>query len=173
MPDEESMAPGGRGRSLPMTLIIVIVVAVLEAAILIIFLKFFNVGPETAFGEEGKHALVGGESTSQPALVEVELLKGFRVPNSKSGRTYIYDIDITVVVQSSRKDEVVELQADRDGEIRDRVAQVIRGADPRVLAEDDFKVLRSQLKYTLSDVAQNKGLIRKILIPRCVPLRTE
>jgi len=157
------------------TAIIVLVVAVVEGAAFFAATKFFGAGPTATYGAEGAHVLSPEPAQTEPpaVLAEVSLLKGFRVPNNKSGRTVIYDFDISVAVPDSRKAAFEELVRNRDAEIRDRAFQIIRQARPRVLEEDDFATLRALLKRALSEIAGDEDLIQRVLIPRCLPLPGE
>jgi flagellar basal body-associated protein FliL len=157
------------------TAIIVVVVAVVEGAAFFAATKFFGPAPAATYGAENNHVLPPEPVQNEPpaALAEVSLLKGFRVPNNKSGRTIIYDFDISVAVPESRKSAFEELVRNRDAEIRDRAFQIIRQARPRVLEEDDFATLRALLKRALSEIAGDEDLIQRVLIPRCLPLPGE
>ncbi len=117
----------------------------------------------------------GGHAPDVPALaiVEVQLLKTFRVPNNKSGRTFIYDIDLIALVPGGRKDEAEAFVKARGGQIADLVTRMMRAAEPRVLNEDDFRTLRSQLQAGLAELAGDDQLFRRVLIPRCMPIRAD
>lgn len=124
--------------------------------------------------DHGKADAAHDPAMSKPprSHAELMLLKSFRVPNNKGGRTYIFDFDLSVVVPEKRRAEVEMLIKDRAGEIADAAARVIRSADARVLNEDDFRVLRKQLADALEKVLGD-GSVERVLIPRCVPLRLD
>lgn len=122
-------------------------------------------------GHEGGATYV--KKSAPNATAEVKVLTKFRVPNSKSGRNYVYDFDIAAVVPEARKAEAEKLITDKGGEIADRAAQIIRSADAKVLAEDDFETLRMQMRQTLVRICGDEKLIVRVLIPRCVPMRTD
>jgi flagellar basal body-associated protein FliL len=169
---EENLAaaPPPKGGSMKTTLIVVVVVALLEGGAFFGAMKFFGGGPAPTYGADGNHAVEGPPPPPEKGSAELMLLKNFRVPNIKSGRTVFYDFDISVAVPEDRKAEVEELAKSRDAEIRDRVSQIIRQARPAVLEEDDFATLRMLLSRALGEVLGDTELIQRVLIPRCLPL---
>jgi hypothetical protein len=128
--------------------------------------------PAGAHGDESPHYAAGGDPRVETATVEVPLLQKFRVPNNRSGRSVLYDFDIAVVVKAERKAEMEALAKDRAGEISDQVAQLVRAADTRMLQEFDFRTLRLQIQHALNEIVRDDKLIQRVLIPRCVPLQT-
>jgi len=180
MADESAATRDGQAEStspkrpwLVTTLTVVLVVAVIEAAAVFVTFKFFGARPGASYGDS-RHVLEGdGAADQEPEFVEVALLKKFKVPNDKSGLTVIYDFDVSVVVPAARRQAVEELVKARDGAIRDRVMQTIRQASQRVLGEDDFGTLRLLLKRALSEVLGDDEIVARVLIPRCVPTRTD
>lgn len=107
------------------------------------------------------------------AIVEIVLAKGFKVINNKTGRLYIYDFDIAVTVAGKNKARAEKIVKERQQEIADVISQVIRGADQKMLGEDDLRILRQHILRGLADVAEDEDLFQKVLIPRCVPLRAD
>jgi flagellar basal body-associated protein FliL len=172
-PKTEEQSPPKPKKKLPMTLILVVGVAVVEAAVFFFVMKSMGGGPQVAHGaEEGEHGVIEGEDpTASEATAEIELLTNFRAPNRKGGRPMIFDMDVYLKVLSSRKTDVEALIAERTGEIRDRIARVIRGADPEVLYEPELRTIRMQLRHTIGDLAEDPELVQEVLVPRCVPMR--
>ncbi len=169
----ESVAKPKRKR-LPKTLVIVLGITVLEAAVFFFIFKAGGGGPDVVHGE-GSHALEGA-ATSRPAAAdsaEVTLLKAFKVPNDKSGRVLIYDLDLSVVVPADSQQDMEKLARAHDGEIKDRVARILRAATHQMLQEDDLRALRQQLAAGLREIVTEDDLIRRILIPRLVPIRSD
>lgn len=169
---EEQAAPKPK-KKLPMTLILVVGVAVLEAAVFLVIMKSMGGGPQLAHGaEEGQHGVIEGEPPAEAVMTaEVSLLTNFRAPNRKGGRPMIFDMDVYLKVLASRKADVDTLIAERTGEVRDRIARVVRGADPEILYEPDLKTIRIQLKQAIGELADDPELVQEVLIPRCVPMR--
>lgn len=147
---------------------IVLGVALLQGGAFFAVFKMAGSSPEPAHGE-GQHVIEGQvEQTS--GRVEVSLVKSFKVPNNKSGRVIIYDIDISVVVAASQHEKMKGLAEKHAGEIKDRVARIIRGATDQMLQEDDLQLLRTQLNEGLVEIVEDEELIERVLIPRFVPI---
>jgi len=168
---EEPVPAKEKRRTAVLTLAIVLVVALLEGGAFMVVIKFFGGGPRVTYGEEG-HLLQAQQPEEDQSATEIPLLKGFKVPNNKTGHTIIYDFDISVVVPQPQQQTVLDRFASREGEIRDRLAQIIRRARPEVLTEDDFGTLRMLMKRALSEIVGDEKMIRRVLIPRCMPIPT-
>ena len=174
-PQEPAPAPKVK-KGLPKMLIIVIAVTVVEGGLFFAAMKMFGGGPQVAHGAaEGKDVLKGDDPHKSDTVeaVEIELLTKFRVPNDKSGALFIYDLDLFVKVAKGKQATIEGLVNSRRGELSDRVARIIRGNDAAVLNEADLKTLRTQIRNSLGDLAGDPEIIQEVLIPRCVPMRTE
>lgn len=156
-----------------MTIGVIAAIALLEAGVFFIALKWFGGNADLAYGESGEHLLEENE-VAEVKTAEVELLTGFRVPNDKDGRLRIYDIDVTLVVPAdndARHEEIKLAITERKAELSDRAAQIIRSASPRVMNEDDYRTLRHQFQRAFTDVLRDPDAVVRVLIPRCVPMR--
>ena len=106
--------------------------------------------------------------------VEVEIVE-FRAPNNVSGRAYLYDVAISAMVKGANKKKVEEQLKDRAGLIRDRVRTIIAQSDPAKLgggAEPGLETLKRQVKFQL-DAILGTGMIEEVLVPRCIPFRSD
>jgi flagellar basal body-associated protein FliL len=158
-------------KKLPMTLILVLSVALVEAGGFVLAMKFFGGGPQVAVGAEGGDSAIEAPDDAGPArMAEVELLARFRAPNQKSGRSTIFDMDVFIKVPAARRDEIKQFGEDHKGEIQDHVARIVRSADPKVMLEPDLKTLRMLLRATLAEVFEDPELEIEVLVPRCVPI---
>lgn len=167
MADEVEQAAAKKGFP-KKTIGIVLGIALLQGGAFFAVFKMAGGGPDPALADAAATAEEEGEMTTAGA--EVVLLKAFKVPNDKSGRMIIYDIDISVVVPQPRREPMVELVEERSGEIADRVARIIRGATPEMLGEDDLTILRDQIHRMLLEIVGDETLVRRVLIPRLVPI---
>ena len=103
-------------------------------------------------------------------MAEVTVQRNLRVPNEKSGRMWIYDMDITVVVSTNDKERLEGLVKQRAGEIGDTLAGIVRSAPDRMLRETDLRALRYQVMEALREIVGEENLIQRVLIPRFVPI---
>jgi flagellar basal body-associated protein FliL len=164
-------------------------VMIIEALVLFAGMKFLGAGAKPAAGAEVAAATAhgdghgdshgdghgGGASVSgQKKVVEIELLT-FRAPNKQSGRTFIYDVSMFVVAKGENEQVVTEAIKDRKNLISDRIRTIIAQTDPEKLgggSEPGLETLRRQVKYQLDQIV-GEGLIDEVLVPRCIPFRTD
>lgn len=155
-------------------IIVIAVVTVVEGAGFYGAMKMFGGGPQVAHGEqtETNHAQ-GPEPVAHKPTAEVELLTKFRVPNDKSGRLFIYDMDLSVKVDAEHREAFDKLVEERKGELSDRVARIIRSNESEVLHEPDLKSLRMQIRHSVGEMAGDPEMVLEVLIPRFVPMRSD
>ena len=129
---------------------------------------------------EGGHGEAGhGDGAKPPAVdkkksVEINVLD-FKAPNKQSGRTFLYDVSIYLVTKNEFADKVKQTIKDRDALIKDRIRTIIAQSDPEKLgggSEPGLETLRRQIKYQLDEIV-GEQMISEVLIPRCIPFRTD
>ena len=176
---------GGPAALLAKTPVMLGGVMLLEAAVLFAGFKFLGGGPTHAGGAEivtldgaadGGHGEGGshGAGTPKHKTAEVPVLE-FKAQNKLSGRTFIYDVSIYVVTKSESKIQVAETIKEREALIKDRVRTIIAQNDPEKLgggSEPGLETLRRQVKHQLDEIV-GEGLIEEVLVPRCIPFRTD
>jgi len=178
MPEDEApqkeASPKKKTR-VPMTLALVVGIAIVEGIGFYTATKMFGGGPQVAHGagESEGHLLEGEEAGTASVTAEVGVLENFKVPNDKRGRLYVYDFDVALKVPAYREEDATQLVTERKREISDRVARVVRAADPAVLHEPELKTLRMQLRHAIGEVVGDQEIIVEVLIPRCVPIRSD
>ena len=154
----------------------------LEAIVLFAGFKFVGGGAKNANGADltvetrraGNPDDKPGATDDQHKTLEIQLLDS-RFPNKLSGRTFIYDVSIYLTVRAESADKVKQVIADRDALIKDRVRTIIAQLDPDKLgggSEPGLETLRRQVKYQLDEIVGD-GLIDEVLVPRCIPFRTD
>lgn len=159
-------------------------VMILEAVVLFAGFKFVGGGPQPSAGAEltaeaaqdGSHGAPGEGKASidKKKSVELQVLE-FRAPNKISGRTFIYDVSIFLVTKAEHEEMVKKTIEERAATIRDRVRTIIAQSDPEKLtggAEPGLETLRRQVKYQLDEIL-GEGIVEEVLIPRCIPFRTD
>jgi flagellar basal body-associated protein FliL len=157
-------------KGLPIKLIgIVLGIAAVQGAAFFFVFKGSGAKPHTATAEPA-HAIEPEPEKPVLAVAEVQLLKGFKVPNDKSGRMCLYDIDLSVVVAAEQKEKMKKIAEERAGEIADSIGRIVRAASEPMLREDDLRTLRAQFTDALTEIVQSRDLIQRVLIPRFVPL---
>lgn len=124
-------------------------------------------------GHDPPAATEAAPAVPRGTFAEVELIKKYKVPNNTRGIAYLYDFDIAMVVESAKKQQAAALVTANQAQIYDRIGQIVRAAPPRVLDEVDFRNLRVQIRAALHEIFDDESLVQQVLIPRCVPIRTD
>jgi len=142
------------------------------AAVAVVVLEVATVGITAKMA--GGPKVVTAETPVPPKVevlerdVEVKLLAD-KLPNSQSGKQFLYDLQVVVKVSEKNKAKVTELFAERDAEIRDQVRTIIASSDPSSLTEPGLETLRRKISYQLEQLV-GKDLLKEVLIPRCLPI---
>ena len=79
------------------------------------------------------------------------------------------------VCKSEYEKQMKEALKEREGLIKDRVRTIIAQSDPEKLvggSEPGLETLRRQVKYQL-DTIIGEGMIEEVLVPKCIPIRTD
>lgn len=173
---------GGMGALLGRTPVMLGAVMILEAVVLFAGFKFLGSGPQPVAGaelllkqpENGK-ADSGDARTTDPAKqVEINVVD-IKAPNKVSGRTLLVDVSIWMVVNRDFETQAKDVVKAREALIRDRIRTIIAQSDPAKLdggAEPGLETLRRQVKYQLDEIL-GEGIVDEVLVPRCIPMRTE
>ncbi|MGB7158587.1 MAG: hypothetical protein WBD40_11010 [Tepidisphaeraceae bacterium] len=192
--DGHGAKAGGGGGLLTKVPVLMGGVMIIEAVVLFAGFKFLGGGaPKSAEGAdiahldtEGGHGEGHGEGgghgdggAKAPAVdkkksVEINVLD-FRAPNKQSGRTFLYDVSIYLVTRNEFAEQVKQTIKDREALIKDRIRTIIAQSDPEKLgggSEPGLETLRRQVKYQLDEIV-GEQMISEVLVPRCIPFRTE
>ena len=181
-------AGGGASALLTKTPVLMGGVMLLEAVVLFAGFKFLGAGAPPAdaahianlddgHGNSG-HGDGKGSDGKAPLdkrkTVEVNVLD-FKAPNKLSGRTFLYDVSIYLVTKNEHAESVKQTIKDREALIKDRVRTIIAQSDPEKLgggSEPGLETLRRQVKYQLDEII-GEEMISEVLVPRCIPFRTD
>lgn len=179
-PAEEKAPAAPKAGLFKSTPVLLGMVMILEAGILLAAFKMFGGGPKSAHGAELVEAK-GGEGQSmgeKPSgkggvkdRVEVPVLT-FKAPNRMSGRTLIYEVQITVLTRPDAKESLEAAIKKREATIQDGIRTIVAQSDPEKLGggtEPGLETFRRQVRYQLEEIV-GEGMIEEVLIPRCTPL---
>jgi flagellar basal body-associated protein FliL len=201
-PADGAKKKGGIGAMLTKTPVMLGGVMILEAVVLFAGFKFLGSGANNAAGanvvtheESEEHAEGGHEggeehaegghddghgggapksSGKKEASTEVQVLD-FKAQNKLSGRTFLYDVSVYAVVKTEFAERVTAKVKAREALIKDRVRTIIAQNDPEKLgggSEPGLETLRRQVKHQLDEII-GEGMIQEVLVPRCIPFRTD
>lgn len=179
-PAPENHAPAQEAaakRKLPIKTLAVIAVVLVVEALAISGAFMLNGGPAAAQADETDAALTAQAASEQP--VELLVLSG-RFLNGRTGRSYLYDTDVYIVVRQRDK-ELVEgrIEAMR-AQITTDVAAIYRRADPNYFTEFELATITRQVRAALDErigrppgAAADGSYIQRLLIPKSTPLRVD
>jgi flagellar basal body-associated protein FliL len=180
----EKPAAGGKKKQTLLMLGILLGVMALEGGGIYFGVKFLGGGPKTvaaeglapAAGSEGGHGGGRGGEGDKGGVVtqdaELQVVK-FRAPNMKSGRLFLYDIEVYVKTKREKADVLKKLIDGYKATIEDRLGRVVRSAEPQDLQEDGLETIRRQVRHELTQIVGDEKMIDEILIPRCTPFKVD
>jgi flagellar basal body-associated protein FliL len=179
----ESAKNGAGGGLLAKTPVLLGIIMVVEAVVLFAGFKFLGGGPKNASADvglvkeehgEGKGDEHGGPRVSSEKERQVEILQAFKARNVQSGRSFIYDLSVAVLVKAEDEDKIKEKVKSRDALIKDRIRTIIAQMDPEKLggAEPGLETLRRQIKSQL-EIIVGEGMIEEVLVPTLTPFRAD
>jgi flagellar basal body-associated protein FliL len=163
-------------------------VMIIEFVVLVAGFKIIAGGqPKTANGADlvqpggggegdAKEGATKGEASTEDKnrMVEIELVE-FKALNKLSGHSFLYDVSMYITVKPDSEKRVTDEIKDKDALIKDRVRTIIAEMDPEKLgggAEPGLETLRRQVKFQLDEIL-GEGLVEEVLVPRCIPFRTD
>ncbi len=165
-------SPPAAPKKKPPTLLIGVIagIALLQGGVLFAVFKFMGGGPKETQAAQHEPAIEAEAIKPEVGVAEVQLLKSFRVPNDKSGRMVVYDLDVSIVVPADKVEQVKKITTERAGEVADRIARVLRSATDSMLREDNLTILRAQLEAEMKELLGDASLLERVLFPRFVPI---
>ena len=147
------------------TLIMVAAMLVVEAAVIFGVMKFLGGGPKHVSAVQMAHAEEGSPGDK---IVETLVLDA-KMPNNKSGVSYIYAAEIYVQVRERHlgkvKGEIEQFQ----NEIKADITAIWRSAEPQVVQEPKLENLTRKVTSLLNerfgeDKERNEPIVHKVVI---------
>jgi len=174
MAEEQNKADAAAsgGSKLPIkTLIVLAVVVVVEAvAISAVFLLAGGPADVKADGAQVD------PMADADRLVE-ELVLDDKFQNTKTGRTYVYDTTIYVVVKQKHREQVARYIEEMQAQIKADVAIIYRRAEPTHLLEPTLGTLKRMIKASLDEKIgrdeEGDPIIDKVLITKFSQFRAD
>jgi len=165
-------AEASKGKS-PMKLFMVVgLVMVLEVATVGLTMMFSG-GPKTA---EGHTVKPDTKAEEENKLVELQVVRD-QFPNQQTGRTYLYDTEIWLVVRAKDSDKVKKMVESMQATLATDIAVLFRRAAPAQLLEPTLATLTRQVKAALDERigrdADDKPIVQEALIKKCIQFRTD
>lgn len=169
--ETKSEQPAKKG-GLPMQTLAILGAAMLIEAIAIIGVYHFASGPQKVKADTAAEDVAA--QAEQP--VELELITE-KFQNTRTGRTYIYDTEIFIVIREKDKAKVEEGIKRMAASVGTEVATIFRRAEPAHLLEPTLATLTRQIHAVLDERLgkdqDGKSMIQQVLIKKCTQFRVD
>ncbi len=170
---KENQAPEAAKKKLPLkTLIILGVVLLLEVGTIVVVYKLAG-GPAVAQADD--------EAARRLLVMEQEveeLVVSDKFPNKRSGRTYVYDTEVFIVVKRKFQEKVQELKERKAAQIAADIREIISSSEPSHLNEPTLATLRNRIKAALDerfgrDEQEDRPIIESVIISKLIPFAAD
>jgi hypothetical protein len=147
------------------TILLVAVMLALEAAVIVGAMMFLGGGPKEVSAVQLAH---GDESDAGDKIVETQVLDG-KLPNNKSGVSYIYATEIYVQTRERHAEKVAEQIEQFKNEIKADITAIWRSAEPQSFQEPKLENLTRKVQALLNDrfgmdKERNEPIVHKVVI---------
>lgn len=148
MAEPTTNLPQEAKKKLPLKVILILAgLLLVEAAAIVTIFMVMGGPPEVQAKEEG--ALEDEAATGeQPAE---ELVVAGKFPNTKRGRTYIYDAEIYIVIKKKNQPKISEHIKSMTAQINSDIRTIIGLAEPNHLLEPTLATIKRQIKAALDE----------------------
>ncbi|HCD33511.1 MAG TPA: hypothetical protein DER01_13970 [Phycisphaerales bacterium] len=173
MAEAQQPDDGEKQSKLPMKAIIIV------ASILLLE----GIGISAAFMVAGKPSPVEADPAALDAEAMAnqqveELVVSDKFPNSKMGRTYLYDTEVYILLRRKHRDRVMNDLQNMNVRISSEISTIFRSIDPLLLEEPTLATLRRQIKAKMDDTfgkdeQTGQPLVEDVLIRKCTRFRAD
>lgn len=177
MADEEKKSEAGAveeagKKKLPMKTLIILVAALLIEAVAIVAVFMIAKGPEPIQAD----ASLSEELASAEKQVEV-LVIAEKFQNTRTGRSYLYDTEIYVIIRNKHMDKVDETIQGMQAQLSTEIATIFRRAEPSYMMEPDLATLSRQIGAVLVEKlgvdSEGEPYVMGTLIKKCIRIRAD
>lgn len=160
-PAEATPAPSGKKK----TMIMIVVMLLVEAGALVGAMKFLGGGPK----EVSAVQLAQPEEHDAGDKIVETLVLDAKLPNNKSGVSYIYATEIYAQVRERDLEKVDEEIAQFQNEIKADISAIWRSAEPQYFQEPKLENLTRKVQTLLNerfgvDKEHNEPIVHKVVI---------
>lgn len=159
-------------KKLPIKTAIVLAVALLIEGIAIVGVFMFAGGPETIQAD----ANLSEELADLEKQVEV-LVIAEKFQNTRTGRSYLYDTEIYVIIRNKYVTEIDESIQGMQAQLSTEIATIYRRAEPSYMMEPDLATLTRQVGAVLTEKlgvdSEGEPYVMGTLIKKCIRIRAD
>lgn len=159
----DAAAPASSGRK--KGLIVIAGMLLVEAAVIVGAMKFLGGGPAKVSAVQMAH---GEETNVGDKIVETQVLDA-KLPNNKSGVSYIYATEIYAQVRERHLEQVEGEIEQFQNEIKADITAIWRSAEPQYFQEPKLENLTRKVQALLNerfgqDKERNEPIVHKVVI---------
>jgi hypothetical protein len=168
---ENAPETGGK-KKLPIKTAIILVAALLIEGIAISAVFIMAKGPEPLHADAGLAEELADEEKQVEVLVISE-----KFQNTRTGRSYLYDTEIYVLIRKKYVVEVDESIQGMQAQLSTEIATIFRRAEPSYLMEPELATLTRQVGAVLLDKigvdSDSEPFVMGTLIKKCIRIRAD
>lgn len=169
-PKDEAQAPAKKG--LPIKTLLILAVALLVEGVAITGVFMFAKGPETIKAD----ASLPDELADLEREVEVLVIEE-KFQNTRTGRSYLYDTEIYVIIRNKYVEEVDQSIQSMQAQLSTEIATIFRRAEPSYLMEPELATLTRQIGSVLTQKigldSDSEPYVLGTLIRKCIRIRAD
>lgn len=174
MSDEQNAAPADSGSKKKISikaLLILVGLLVIEGAV--IAGLFMAMGGPADVKAQG----AAEDEAAQAELPVEELVVAAKFPNTKRGRTFIYDTEVYIVVRQKNQAKINEQLQGMAAQISGDIRAIIGLAEPNHLLEPTLETIKRQIKAALDDRLgrdeQGESYVEQVVITKFTQFRAD
>lgn len=170
---EAAQAPEeGAKKKLPIKTLIVLLAALFIEGAAISAVFMLAKGPEPIHADAG----LAEDLADQEKQVEV-LVISEKFQNTRSGRSYLYDTEIYVLIRNKYVDDVDANIQGMQAQLSTEIATIFRRAEPSYLMEPNLATLTRQVGSVLVEKigtdSDSEPYVQGTLIKKCIRIRAD
>lgn len=170
---EETTVPSPTGKKRPKTVLLVVIILVVEAVGIMGAMMFLGQPSNVSAVELEQNAAAAEDEK----IVETLVLNA-RMPNNKSGVTYVYATEIYVQVRKAHLERVKAEIEQFQNEIKADITAIWRTAEPQYFQEPKLENLTRKVYALLDerfgmDKARNEPIVSKVVIVMSTGFRVD
>lgn len=159
-------------KKMPIKTVVVLAVALLIEGMAISAVFIFAKGPEPIHAD----ATLPGELADEEKEVEV-LVIAEKFQNTRTGRSYLYDTEIYVIIRKKFAKKVDEDIQGMQAQLSTEIATIFRRAEPSYLMEPELATLTRQVGAVLTQKLkvddEGEPYVMGTLIKKCIRIRAD
>lgn len=165
---EQQSAPRAGGKQRIKMLAMLVAALGIEAAVIVGIFNFAGKPAEVEATDQAQEEAAAGEQWVE------ELVLAEKFQNIRTGKPYLYDTEIFVIVKRKHQKQVQEDVESMAATLSTEVATVFRRAEPTHLSEPTLATLSRQIKaaleHRLRKDEEGNSVIKEVLVRKCTQL---